>query len=217
MIKTRFVTAIAVLCIAESLYGSTFNLDNVAIPTFSEGFDSSDSLWANAAFGPLDYVSADGNPGGHVSTEETVSIDSGTLFRGHVGFNSSDGNFAGDWIAEGIDTISFDVRHDYDQPLVFYARIATPQNFPAHVAIGFAPVPPGQWTTLTIDVTEGSPALINEAAPFFSYADTFSNVGNIQIGIDVDSVPEPGWLGLCLVGMAGITPAIRRRFQRQID
>ncbi len=183
-----------------------FDLDNVSNGQFTEGFDVDSSNWVDAAFSPLDYSATGGNPSGRVSNSVEFSGDMQALFRGHASLNASGGNFAGDWVAEGIDTISFDVWHEYSQPVNFFARIATAANFPAHVAIGFAPVLPNQWTTVSIDIREGSPALTNEGAGAgFTYADTFSSVGNLQLGVHI--VPEPSsWVlaGLALTGWLGL-------------
>ena len=73
--------------------------------------------------------------------------------------------------------------------------------------MAFAPVLPGSWQTVTLNIAEGTPGLINEGDPAFSYADTFSNVGNIQIG--ASGVPEPAGFSLLLVGLLGLCAARR--------
>ena len=197
------------VCVGSSVHATTFDLDNVSTNgvDFTEGFDAGDAFWADAAFMQLDYLASGGNPGGYVSYTVDPPVDESTIFRGHDAFNSSGDAFTGDWIAQGTTTLSFDVRHDFSGPVNFFARIATAQNFPAHIGVGFVPVQPGQWQTVTLDISEGAPGLINEGAPAFSYADTFSSVGNVQIG--VSGVPEPSGAILALLGLAFMLRRIR--------
>ena len=193
-----------------TLPAQTFDLDNVAINgvNFSETFDTDDARWADGGFAQLTYNASGGNPGGYVSSTPMTILDESAVFRAHDAFDSSGDAFVGDWIAQGTNQITFDFRHDYPTPVSVFARVATPQNFPAHNAISFVPIPPGQWTSVQLSVAEGTPGLINEGEGIFDYAATFANVGNLQIGIS--GVPEPAAVTM-IIPIAVTLVLIRRR------
>ncbi len=195
---------------------------------FTEDFDTGVSNWRDtASMDTLSWFGAGGPDGGsYVSTSylvpDPIPPFGAILFRGHDAFDSSNDNFVGNWITDGVSEFSFWVRHDAAAPLTIFARFATADNFPGAVGISFVPVLPDLWTEIVIPIFDGSPNIVLEGFPF---QDVFSNIGNVQIGIspsvdligqtitvDLDKVsiiPAPGvWV---MLGLAAVGAGRRRR------
>lgn len=179
------VAALCFSCLAGFTQAQT-------IPFF-EGFDSGDADWApNSISESLDHVSTGGPQGAgdaYVSTEFNLSTFTSpfggpVLLRGQTNLGtsgSSNGAYAGDWIAAGVMRASVMVRHDFSQPLDFGARFAHPANSPG-ASTATQVVEPGTWTELIFP--------INPATPYFGSGDysTFSNIGNIQLSVGIPGV-----------------------------
>lgn len=199
----------------------------ISLPAI-ESFDSDAANWFNSnSTDVVDWVATGGaDGGGYVTTgleiPEFPPPFGITLFRGQDEFGSSDGIFEGDWAAAGVTELRFSVRHDAPIPLTFFSRMSSPVNFPSAIGLNFAPILPGQWTEVSIDLTEGNPSLVLAGA---TYGEIFSNIGHIQIGmdtpdlpvgtalnIDLDSVqvvPAPG--ALAMIACFGVAGRRRRR------
>ncbi len=199
----------------------------VTLP-FTEDFDSDSANWFNAAeTAPVDWAPAGGPDGGAYATtgfnfQFSNEGDRPPMFRGHDALDSSGDGFVGDWITSGVTTFSFTVRHDAPMPLPFFARFA-PNFAPGANAVAFAPVFPNVWTTITVPINPGA-FFIYEGTDF---ASTFSNVGRVQIGLEVPAglngldqlvtfdldkpslVPAPAAAGL--FGIASVAFTSRRR------
>ncbi len=196
---------------------------------FTEDFDAGVSNWRDAnSLDTLSWFAAGGpDGGGYVSTSylvpDPIPPFGAILFRGHDAFDSSGDNFVGDWITMGVSEFSFWVRHDAVEPLSIFAHFATADNFPGAVGVTLEPVLPNVWTEIVIPIFDGSPSIILEGFPF---GDVFSNIGNVQIGINVTAeligqtisvdfdkasiTPTPG--ALPLLGLAAL--GRRRRTRR---
>lgn len=109
-----------------------------------------------------------------------------TLFRGEDTFGSSSGNLFGNYLTGQVATLSFAVRHNASVPLSFFSRIArstTNLGGTTGVAAVFAPVQPGEWTTLTLPIVF-NPALFYEGPPTQGFHNAiFAGVARIQIGV----------------------------------
>lgn len=157
---------------------------------FTETFNTDDANWQTGLFQPPTYVpsgSFDGS--GYISAQRDLADAGGfgvTVFRAELNLNSSDGNFAGNYIAGGINQISFQIRHDAPVPVGGLVRFATPANFPA-VFWFFEPVQPNQWTEVIIDLDPNAPNFQASGAPAQwpqLYLNSFSNVGNLQFAFE---------------------------------
>jgi hypothetical protein len=225
---------------ASALVIATHSTAHGTIVPFTENFATDAANWYdNAATAPVQWV-ANGGPDGssHVSTNfNFVNLPPGlpipnnpvNLFRAQDEFNSSGGAFFGNWIADGVTAISFAIRHDGPTPLNFFARFATPNNFPAWSGVQFAPVQANTWTTITIPISLSNPALFFEGPPGAGQAEfdaVFSNIGHVQIGafagslagvddsvrFDLDQVtlvPGPG--ALTMLALMGVSRRGRKR------
>ena len=172
---------------------------------FTEDFNIDDSGWRDITNGvtSLAHEPTGGQDGGgFVSTSiNFVDFEMGAqgpvLFRGPE--SASGGAFAGNWLVEGIGEFSAWVRHDSEVPLNFFARFASPFNFPGATAVQFAPVigipGPAGWTELVFAIDPNNPQFVTFEGS--SFEAVFSNVGIVQVGV---SVPD---------ALAGIDAEIR--------
>ncbi len=188
------------------------------VESFSDGFAN----WADSSqsFG-LDYIST-GGPDGNGYVSDTVSFansaddDSFPIFRAHDLFDASGDAFVGNWIDEGVGQFSAMVRHTMPIPINFFTRFSSSNNFPGAVAVAFVPVVPNVWTELSFSIAESDPQFVTFEGS--SFADVFSNIGNLQVGanvpvgfggnttdytfdldvVGITAVPEPAlaWIGL---------------------
>lgn len=220
--------------IASIMFGAMISSAGAATVPFTEEFVADSANWRNATGGAALGWSATGGPDGAGDSYafggfnfvDSVMGDTPALLRGQAGFGSSGGAFVGDYIAEGVMSLSYTVRHDAPVPLGFFTRIATPGNFPAVAALEFVPVLPNVWTVITVLVTDPNPTFVYEG-PFSTFTSVFGNVGNIQVGVmvpeslagldatftfDLDKVnivPAPGSAAIALAFCA--VSAMRRR------
>ena len=153
---------------------------------------------------------------------------SAVLFRAHDEFNASGNAFVGNWVAAGVNQLYAYVRHNAPEPLTFFARIATPFNFPGAQAVQSSAVPSNVWTPLTFLVDPTNPQWVTFEGS--NYNTILSNVGHLQFGIEIPPslaldatsyeigldqvslrvVPEPAGASL-LWGVAVTMVAIRRK------
>ncbi|MGB0715485.1 MAG: IPTL-CTERM sorting domain-containing protein [Phycisphaerae bacterium] len=182
MKNVRFLTGLATV-----LAGAT--IASAATVPFVEDFDANASQWFNGAGNAPASWLANGGPDGSAYISEPINLaaaavdDTPIAVRGQVGFGSSGGAFAGNYIAEGVTEFRTFVRHDAPFPLTFYARFAGPGNFPGAIAVNFVPVFPNQWTEVVIPIDPNNPQFISFEGTDFGAV--FNNVGNIQIGVSV--------------------------------
>lgn len=201
---------------------------------FVETFATDTADWRNAAGSALDFNAAGSFDGSSfVSTSFNFVNNSENedlvIFRGQDNFDSSTDALVGDWISEGVAEFSFYIRHDGPSPANFFARFASPFNFPGGVAVDFAPVAAGVWTELSFTIDASNPQFVSFEGSDFNTV--FSNIGNVQIGVRVPGafagldqpvtfsldnvaitggvIPTPG--AATLFALAGLAAARRRR------
>jgi len=206
------------------------SIQAAAVP-FAEDFTGSVSNWADNSGLSLLTHNPTGGPDGGSYASTTTSLfgwggDSIVLFRGQDEFNSSNGAFEGNWIAQDINHFSALVRHSAPMPLNFFTRFSGPANFPGGTAVRFIPVLPNTWTQLEFDIDPSNPAFVTFEG--MTFGDVFVDVGHVQIGVSVPeslgasmsqftfgldkisiAVPEPSTLTAALAG--GLLLVARRR------
>lgn len=211
MIRTASIVLLGVASLASA---------GIVSP-FTESFDTGNANWLDGPQNPATW-----NPGGYLSTSADVNSAGAfglLLFRAQQNNGSSGGAFAGNYVASGIDTISFDIRHDADRDLSFIVRFATANNSPAFVIFSEVAVQANVWTTVSFDISPDNPLLTFAGGTYDTVA---PQVGNVQVlvdrvdglttplvtGFDLDNVaitPAPG--AAALLGFAGLVAARRRR------
>ena len=209
----------------------TAGLANAGVTSFTETFETGDNGWLQGSFSAPTY-NASGSADGSAYITSTADLNSAgpfglTIFRGQDDFDASGDAFVGDYLAGGIDRISFDFRHNAGQDLGIALRVATSNNFPAFAVELANPVASGEWVTLSFDLSFFNPLLTIEGAPTpDAFNAIMQSVGNIQVSadrpdglstplevdFDLDNVsitPAPG--SLALLGLGGMAAARRRR------
>ena len=209
----------------------TAGLANAGVTSFTETFETGDNGWLQGSFSAPTY-NASGAADGSAYITSTADLNSAgpfglTIFRGQDDFDASGDAFVGDYLAGGIDRISFDFRHNAGQDLGIALRVASSNNFPAFAVELANPVASGEWITLSFDLSFFNPLLTIEGAPTpDAFNAIMQSVGNIQVSadrpdglstplevdFDLDNVsitPAPG--SLALLGLGGMAAARRRR------
>ena len=135
-----------------------------AVTSFTETFDNDNASWGDPTGSP---GGAGHDAGGFITTSGALAdLGQGVLFRGNGSSGASGAAFSGNWIADGVSQFSVDVRHNSQVPLSFFARFASPFNFPGATAVRFQPVLANQWTTLTFNIADnpafGAPDLTDQ-------------------------------------------------------
>lgn len=235
-VRGSFATCVvfAVTCLAISTASHA-----VTVP-FTEDFSSGDAGFTNDVNAAPIY-SATGGPGGsaYIRNDFNFSGTSPSPFPGspatspplfRAGSTSSGGAFVGNWITDGVSQISFDVRHDITGTVDFYARFASPTNFPGATAVSFTPVATNTWQTITIDINPSNPEFVSFSGTNFNTV--FSNIGIVQFGIVVPSgligqnvnqnidlanvnvIPEPASV-MTLLGLGSVVMLRRSRLRNR--
>jgi len=183
---SRFVavSALGGLIGAASLAGAQ------TVP-FTETFETGANGWLDAAFQPVETTPSGGPDGSAFITGTFNFVDFdpvppvggfAVMLRGNDANDASGDAFVGDWLDAGVTEFSAFVRHDAPEPLQYFARFATPNNFPGGLILTAEPVQPNVWTELTFDIDPGNPLFIPEGPTDFD--SLFGNIGNVQLGID---------------------------------
>lgn len=204
---------------------------------FTETFDSGVSGWEDSLNLPLAFTASGGADGGGYATG-TYKFNgfvpgfggSGPIvLRASAADDASGGAFLGNWLTDGVGSVSFMIRHNAPEALQFYLRIATVANSPAGAFSSTQLVEANVWTEVTFPIV---PLASNctDAGPPGACATALGAVGNLQIGtsapvglrdddvayaFDVDRVslnpiPEPGTALLFGLGLAGLAAAGRQ-------
>lgn len=191
------------------------------VSPFTETFDTDNSGWRDGPQSPAAW-----NAGGSISGSGDVNSAGAfglLIFRAQDEYGSSGGAFIGDYITSGINSISFDIRHDAGIDLTFAVRFSTVNNSPAFVIFSDQAVSSGSWTTVTLAISADAPGYTPAGGTFESVA---PQIGHVQIlvsrpadltaplptNFDLDNVsivPAPG--AIALLGLGGLAATRRRR------
>ncbi len=218
---------LAVPCLVAGLFATS---THAVVNPFTETFSGPTANWSTASvLTPPTYIPSGGPDGssfarGSFVFTNSVNGDFPILFRGQDNFSSSSNSFVGNWLASGVTTFSFSVRHNAPSSLDFFARFSN--GGPGVVSLQPTLVPAGVWTTFNVPINSSTP-FIFEGGPSL-YTSTFSALTRVQIGFvvdaaiagqagpytfDVDNVsitPAPG-VATALLGAAGLVATRRRR------
>lgn len=220
----RTLTAMSAIVLATGLAQG-------GVTPFTETFENGANGWLQGNFAEPTFNTS-GALDGSAYITSTLELNSAgpfglTVVRGQDDFDASGDAFVGDYLAGGIDRISFDFRHNAGQDLGIALRVATSLNFPAFAVELPGPVASGEWTTLSFELSFFNPLLTIEGAPTpDNFNSIMENIGNIQISadrpdgldtplivdFDVDNVsitPAPG--SLALLGLGCLAATRRRR------
>ena len=161
-----------------------------SINGFVEDFNADAADWRNFnGSATLDWFATGGPDGsGYASSLFNLGGTSvggfpPTVIRAQANFNSSNGAYVGDWIGAGVTGVSFEFRHNLSEAVTLTGRFATPANSPGASTVSQTVIAPNEWTTITFDLTEGSPDIISLGGG--TYNAIFSNIGNMQFGFNV--------------------------------
>lgn len=204
-----------------------------AVTTFTETFDTGANGWLNGASGAPTYEST-GGVGNSPYLSYTSTFTSGAsgsfgapplqlLMRANSANDASGDAFVGNWIADGVQSFTLTLRHNYSSSLDFYVRIAGAGGAGASLATGYS-VPSNTWTTISFPISDGNPPFLSYGASDFN--GVFTNVQNLQLGLyvpasttftdlkmDIDNVgitvPEPS--SCVLLGLGSLALLRRRR------
>lgn len=202
-----------------------------SVSPFTESFDLGANNWLSGAFTPPTWNATGAMDGSaYISAQSDLNTAGPfglTLLRGQADQGASGGAFAGDYLAGGITSVSFDFRHNAGQDLGIALRVAQPANFPAFAVELASPVQSGEWVTLSFDLSFFNPLVTIEGAPTpMAFNEIMANVGNLQISADrpdglttpllvdfdldnVQIVPAPS--GLAMLGFGCLAATRRRR------
>lgn len=220
--------------------GFTATSPGLTVP-FVETFNTGDSGWFNGSSAAPDWYSSGGvDNSGYISFENSITTGAGSsypgapaglvtqiLMRGNSANSASGGAFVGNWLTGGVISLSLTIRHNYDDALNLYTRLAGTGGAGASLSYNAAfTIAPNTWTTILIPITDSNP-------PFLSYGSSdfngvFSNLQNLQFGLylpeyttftdlkfDIDNVsivPEPTTAMFLVVAALGMMfVALRRR------
>lgn len=211
----------------------TAGFASASVVGFAEDFTQDPAGWRNFNNSAnLQWIASGGPDGSAYATSlfNLAGTSSGgfpaTVIRAVS--TSSGGAFVGNWLQDGVTGFAFSFRHNLPEAITITGRFASPTNNPGASTQTSVQVAPNVWTTVSIDLQQGSPDIISfgSAGPN-GYSAVFSSIGNIQIGFnvsptlagqninanfDIDAVriiPAPA--SCALVAFAGLAGLRRRR------
>ncbi|MCA9276633.1 MAG: PEP-CTERM sorting domain-containing protein [Phycisphaerales bacterium] len=209
----------------------TAGIAHAGVSPFTETFETGANGWLQGSFSAPTY-NATGALDGSAYITSTADLNSAgpfglTIFRGQDDFDASGDAFVGDYLANGINRISIDFRHNAGLDLGIALRVASSNNFPAFAVELANPVASGEWVTLSFDLDFFNPLVTIEGAPTpEAFNAIMQSIGNLQLSadrpdgldtplvvdFDLDNVsitPAPG--SLALLGLGGLAATRRRR------
>jgi len=201
------------------------------VSPFTETFETGANGWLMGSFqAPTAHASGALDGSAYISSSADLNSAGEfglSIFRGEDAFDASGDAFVGNYLAGGINHISFDFRHNAGEDLNIALRVAGSNNFPGMGIELPSFVASDQWVTLAFDLDFSNPLLTLEGAPTVDFFNAVMEaVGNIQVSVarpdglntpfvvdfDLDNVaitPAPSSLALLTIG--GLVGIRRRR------
>jgi len=196
-----------------------------------ENFETGANGWLQGSF-VAPTISASGALDGSAYISSSADLNSAgpfglSVFRGEDAFDASGDAFVGNYLASGINRVTFDFRHNANIDLNVALRVAGSNNFPGMGVELPSLVAGGQWVTLGFDLDFSNPLVTLEGPPTEDFFNSVMEaVGNLQVSIarpdgldtpmvvdfDLDNVtitPTPSSLALLTLG--GLVGIRRRR------
>lgn len=177
------------VCVAAALLLNLESVRGVVISTFDTGAEGWTVL-GDASSGTPTYVATGGNPGGHISADDTVA-DGVWLWNAPAKFLGNQSNAVGE-------SLSFDLRQS-----------ASSSQFDSSDVIIISPTvtlrfdtalnPATTWTSYTLPITEtagwvAGPTLASPPATLADITMAFSNITSLQIRGEFRTGGDTGWL-----------------------
>ncbi|MGC4002000.1 MAG: PEP-CTERM sorting domain-containing protein [Pirellulales bacterium] len=227
----RVVFAVALLCSATLAFAAP-------VTPFTETFNTGNSDWRQNVSANFATWTANGGPAGvgdgYISATYATINSGSVLLRGTGNATppASGGAFVGDWIAGGVKSINFWVRHTNSTPLTLGLRMASPTGGQAMIGLASTPVDPNVWTQVSVPLNPNTltPEAIGAMTLDQYYTAVFSNILNVQLTytasspatnatfdmssltLSADPLPEPGtWSALAAAAAIGGVVWRRRR------
>lgn len=206
--------------VAALVAGFVASAASAGVSAFTETFDNGNANWLDGSQNSATWEAGSLTTAADVASAGAFGL---LLFRAQDNADSSGDAFVGDYVANQINRISFDIRHDADRDLSFIVRFATSNNSPAFVIFSDVSVAAGEWTNVSFDISPDNPLLTFAGGTYETVA---PQVGNVQVLVDrvdglttplvtsfdldnVRIVPAPG--AAAVLAMGGLVAARRRR------
>ena len=189
--KSVRLAVIATLCLS--------GISSFAQIEFTETFTSNVANWrANSGGSNMTWV-ASGGPGGtndayasnpHISFAGNTDGQYPVIVRGHVGYGSSGGVFAGNWLTSGVYALTVDLRHNLGVPATVVIRTA------GNPGLGTAIFPDTQlasdtWGRYVLPISADIAGYAVRSYEAGSFSANFAFVDKLQFGL----VVPPGFGG----------------------
>ena len=222
------------LLIGTLLFVSSTALGGSVSP-FTETFENGANGWLMGTFvAPTETGSGALDGSAYISTAadlNTAGMFGLTVLRGEDNFGASGDAFVGDYLAGGITTISFDIRHNAGIDLNIALRVSTSNNTPGFAVEQPVLIGSGSWVHLEYELSPTNPLWTPEGGgpgfdPIAFFENVMDSVGNIQISADrPDGLDEafivnfdfdniaitPAPSASALLGLGGLVASRRRR------
>ncbi len=170
----------------KTLCGLVFSvIPSHAVTSFVEHFDSGNANWRlNSSTAATQVIDGSNTYITVARNFESLSAGSGAvLLRAQDEFNSSNHAFEGNYLTDGVISVSALFRHNLPEAAELFVRFANPNNFPGATAEVTSLVSPNVWTPITIQINAANSEFVTFEGSDFNTI--FSNIGHLQFGVNI--------------------------------